>query len=163
CGGCGCHDSFSPFRSLTGSAGATGPGNALIDAVGVPLGRLGLTEDVPGVVLDGLGHGDGAVEIRVDLSDVVVDPLGDIEDGGGAVVRSELAVSFVRWSWMSESVAMLIPCPVLAMFSALWLMRFAALAVRASKDTLTIPATITTATTTPFVSATAPRSSRHRR
>ena len=82
---------------------------------------------------------------------------------GLALVRIELAVSFVRLSWMTESVAMLIPCPVLAMFSALWLMRFAALAVRASKDTLTIPATITTATTTPFVSATAPRSSRHRR
>src|SRR3954470_13861159 len=48
------------------------------------------------------------------------------------------------------------------MFSALWLIRFAALAVRANRDTLTSPATTTTATTTPFVRATAPRSLRHR-
>src|SRR5882724_6108139 len=81
---------------------------------------------------------------------------------GLALFRMELAVSLVRLSWMTESVAVLMPCPVLAMFSALWLIRFAALAVRANKDTLTSPATITTATTTPFVSATAPRSLRHR-
>jgi hypothetical protein len=44
------------------------------------------------------------------------------------------------------------------MFSALWLMRLAAFAVRLNNDTLTIPATITTATTIVLVSATAPRS-----
>src|SRR5581483_1106539 len=70
-----------------------------------------------------------------------------LPSSGLALVRMELAV--------------LMPWPFLAMFSALWLMRLAALAVRASSVTLTIPATTTTAMTTPFVSATAPRSLRH--
>jgi len=81
---------------------------------------------------------------------------------GLALSRIEPAVWFVRLSWITESVAVLMPCPVLAMFSALWLIRFAALAVRASSDTLTTPATTTTATTTAFVTATAPASLRHR-
>src|SRR5687768_11867808 len=71
-----------------------------------------------------------------------------LPSSGWALLRMELAVSLVRVSWITESVAVLMPCPVLAMFSALWLMRLAARAVRASNDALTRAATATTTMTT---------------
>src|ERR1041385_3894103 len=65
------------------AAGHAGRRNPLVDAAGEAFGGLGLSEDVAGIGLDRLGDGDRAVEVGVDLGDVVVDPLRHVEDRGG--------------------------------------------------------------------------------
>src|SRR5438093_304958 len=61
--------------------------------------------------------------------------------------RMEEAVSFVRRSWMIESVAVLMPRPVLAMVAALALIWSVARIVRARSVAVTSKATSTTART----------------
>src|SRR5919106_6785641 len=70
----------------------------------------------------------------------------------------DAAVSLVRFSWMTESVAVLMPWPVLAIRWALTSIRLAADVVRARSTKLINVATDTTATATTLIIAAAPDS-----
>src|SRR5688572_26900316 len=67
---------------------------------------------------------------------------------GCVEARIDPARSFVRLSWMTESVAVLIPWPVRAMAFVLALMRSVARIVRARRTPVSVVAPITTSSTT---------------